>query len=698
MKGKLTEGSDLLLEEFLKRGINPDTLPSDFLESVQQVFNQYESKLALLNLTLQQNALELKHNREHLNIFIDNGKSNAEKIKQREEQMAEAQHIAHFGTWEFTLNHLDDLFLNELFWSEEVFRIFGQPSSFQVSIKSFLDMVHHDDRNDVIALVQHCVETGERYVMDHRIVLPDRTIKWVHEEAGFLFENGKPLKMVGMIFDITQRKSSEEQLNMAHQEYEILFSTIDEVFFSVDMKNWSINQISKACNEVYGYTQEEFINNADLWYEVIFTEDKFDLESHLSELKKGVPVTMQYRIVHSNGDVKWIESKLTPGLVDGELVGLYGVTRDISLARKMQQELIESELHNRNIFNQASVGMVLAKIDGTIIDINTAYADIIGYSLQEAQEMTYWEITPAIYYDLEREKLKELFKDGRYKSYEKEYIHKSGKLIPVRMSGVVISRNNEDYILSNVEDITESRHQRDIIIRANAELRKTNAELDQFVYSVSHDLRSPLCSILGIVEITEDEVSDPFTLSNLGLIKSGIRKLDTLIHDILDYSRNSRKELIIEQVNPEEILSNAIGRIQNTSGAEVIMPEINIDMVRNAELYSDKERLSMIIRNLILNSIHFRRSSIEDCLINVRFIVEHDSFKLQVTDNGTGISESNLPRVCEMFYRVSERSNGAGLGLYIVKEAVEKLGGDLSIESKLNFGTTVTVNLPNNVE
>ena len=698
MKGKLTEGSDLLLKQFLNKGINPDSVPSDFLEAMQNVFDQYESRLAILNLTLQQSNQELKQSREHLNVYIDNGITNAEKIRQREQQMAEAQHIANFGTWEFTLSNLDDLFLNELYWSDEVYRMLCKPISFQVTIQSFLDMIHDDDREGVIKLVQHCVETGKRYVMDHRIVLPDNSIKWVHEEAGFLFENGKPIKMVGMIFDITQRKLSEELLSKAHQEYEILFNAIDEVFFSVNMKTGFITQISKGCQDVYGYSQEEFLSNKELWSSIIHKDEEFDLQAHIADLSKGSPIIMQYRINNKNGKIKWIESKLIPGIENGELVRLDGVSRDVSESRKMQIELIESELHNRNIFNQASVGMVLAKIDGTIIDINSAYAEIIGYNLQEARGKTYWDITPAIYYDLEREKLKEIIKEGRYKSYEKEYIHKSGKLIPVRMSGVVISRNNEDYILSNVEDITESRQQRDSIIHTNAELRKTNAELDQFVYSVSHDLRSPLCSILGIVEITEDETKDEFTLSNLSLIKSGIRKLDTLIHDILDYSRNSRKELVMEAVCPEEIIANVISRLQQTAGLDVIVPLVKIVVEKNAEMYSDKERISMIIRNLLSNCINFRDEGKKNSFIEVSFDIKHDSCQLQVSDNGIGISEVNLSRVCEMFYRVSEKSNGAGLGLYIVKEAVAKLGGELLIKSKLQKGTTVTINLPNNVE
>ena len=106
----------------------------------------------------------------------------------------------------------------------------------------------------------------------------------------------------------------------------------------------------------------------------------------------------------------------------------------------------------------------------------------------------------------------------------------------------------------------------------------------------------------------------------------------------------------------------------------------------------------MIIRNLLSNCINFRDEGKKNSFIEVSFDIKHDSCQLQVSDNGIGISEVNLSRVCEMFYRVSEKSNGAGLGLYIVKEAVAKLGGELLIKSKLQKGTTVTINLPNNVE
>lgn len=237
--------------------------------------------------------------------------------------------------------------------------------------------------------------------------------------------------------------------------------------------------------------------------------------------------------------------------------------------------------------------------------------------------------------------------------------------------------------------------QEEILREQNEQLIKINKELDSFVYSVSHDLRSPLSSILGLVNIAKMEgFKNPEMLDTyFEMIERSVLKLDETIKEILDYSRNARGELNIEEVDLEEIIQNAFNQMQYLPGYHGTVKQINIQ--NHTALYSDAYRLSVIFLNLISNAIKYGDDAKEQKLIQVTITTTPAHCVFQVRDNGIGIHSDYIDNVFNMFYRATERSQGAGLGLYIVKEMVEKLSGTISINSELGHGTTITISIPN---
>lgn len=229
----------------------------------------------------------------------------------------------------------------------------------------------------------------------------------------------------------------------------------------------------------------------------------------------------------------------------------------------------------------------------------------------------------------------------------------------------------------------------------NAELKKINKELDSFVYSVSHNLRAPLMSVLGLLDLAKHEIhSNSSTLDQyFAMMESSIHKLDETVREILDYSRNARQNLTVERIDLKKMLNDNFEKMQFMPGSQTIAHEVSVD--EQNPFYSDAYRLSVIMNNLISNSIKYYDVNKSNPFIKISITVGKDHALLEFRDNGIGIEDRYLARVFDMFFRGTDANKGAGLGLYIVKEAVEKLKGEIKIESEIGQGTTFMIKLPN---
>ena len=230
------------------------------------------------------------------------------------------------------------------------------------------------------------------------------------------------------------------------------------------------------------------------------------------------------------------------------------------------------------------------------------------------------------------------------------------------------------------------------IERVNNELRKLNEELDRFVYSASHDLRAPLSSVRGLVEIARLEPTIKGKDECLIMINESIQKLDGFINDIIDYSRNQRIQLQTDKVDIETEVNEVFNELKFLDK----LGQIKISVFNHAKRHfiTDGRRLSIILKNLISNSIRYHDLKKDDPFIHVEIKYNSHAAIISVTDNGIGIDKAHLKHIFKMFYRADEGSKGSGLGLYIVKETLDKLKGDIEVKSILHEGTTFTVTIP----
>lgn len=231
--------------------------------------------------------------------------------------------------------------------------------------------------------------------------------------------------------------------------------------------------------------------------------------------------------------------------------------------------------------------------------------------------------------------------------------------------------------------------------KQNEELMKINKELDSFVYSVSHNLRSPLSSILGLINVARMEQRDKLIAPDqyFDLMEKSVLKLDDTIKEILDYSKNSRNEIVATTIDFNILVQEAFNQLKYLNGYDSIRKEITVD----GELlfYSDAFRLKVILTNLISNALKYCDPIKDQSFIKITISITPDAAIIQIEDNGIGIHSRLLPNIYKMFYRATEKNEGSGLGLYIVKEMIDKLEGEISISSIYSQGTTITISLPN---
>jgi len=245
-------------------------------------------------------------------------------------------------------------------------------------------------------------------------------------------------------------------------------------------------------------------------------------------------------------------------------------------------------------------------------------------------------------------------------------------------------------IMENCVDLYKSRQELKL---KNIELHKTNHELSRFIYSASHDLRSPLMSILGIVQLAQMDNSDPTEFYKI--IENSVLKLDKYIRNIIDYYQNSKSEEMSEKIDFNIMLEDVLAMNRNQDTSVKFETEVNMD----SEFVGDPFRIRVILSNLISNAIKYKNPEEPNHIVNISIVTHPESCKIIITDNGIGIHEDHINNIFKMFYRaqITNNKQGSGIGLFIVKESLEKIGGKISVVSTPNVGSSFEVIIPNKI-
>lgn len=267
----------------------------------------------------------------------------------------------------------------------------------------------------------------------------------------------------------------------------------------------------------------------------------------------------------------------------------------------------------------------------------------------------------------------------------KEVKYTQRTLIPLKLD------ENLEFILGIGIDITDNIIREKELVTKNNELIRINEELDSFVYSTSHDLRSPLLSIKGIIELLKEvEGLDERCIKYFEMINSSADRLDNNIKDIIEISKNAKLELQFEQVN---IIDLATEIYNDTKYLNTNKIDFNVFNQSPIFITTDKTRMSIILKNIISNCFKYHKKDLSYKFIDINIKENENNYIISISDNGQGMSKDVQEKIFHMFYRGSYESVGTGLGLYIVKEIVKKLKGEIHVASEVGVGSTFTITL-----
>jgi signal transduction histidine kinase len=225
------------------------------------------------------------------------------------------------------------------------------------------------------------------------------------------------------------------------------------------------------------------------------------------------------------------------------------------------------------------------------------------------------------------------------------------------------------------------------------ELSQRNFELDQLMYKTSHDLRSPLSSIMGLINLARLDESHESKDQYINKIEGRVKKLDEFIRSMLNYARANRAEVVITKINLADLANNCIKELEYLDNFKSIKAKVQ---VKNSGIAfrSDPLRANIIFSNIISNAYKYYNAETKSYL-KIDITITPLNATIIFTDNGIGIKKEYHDKIFDMFYRATERSQGSGLGMYIVKQAIEKLEGTIQFKSEYGKGTTIKITLPN---
>jgi signal transduction histidine kinase len=239
----------------------------------------------------------------------------------------------------------------------------------------------------------------------------------------------------------------------------------------------------------------------------------------------------------------------------------------------------------------------------------------------------------------------------------------------------------------------EKKSKKREIEKQMAELIIVNKELDRSLVSVSHDLRSPLNAILGLVSFIEDESTEANTLKHVMMIRKCITRMDKLIKNNITSFRNDSTELEIKEVPLQKSAEEVVDIFRNMKRARGI--QFEIDIMEYEPFYSDEFRFNCILENIISNAIKYQEKDNLCKYIKITGQSDHEKVQLSIADNGIGIAATYHNKIFDMFFRLPGRIEGFGIGLHVVKHTVEVLQGTIIVQSEEGIGTTFIIELKN---
>jgi len=534
----------------------------------------------------------------------------------------------------------------------------------------------HENKNTYRFEMQIKTKSGAKIWLDIR-------------SAPYFDSNGKIIGSIGIQTDITERKKveastrhNEFRLNQAQSVAQI---GSWELNFNTGKAIWS----DEACR-IYGIPLKE--RNDQTYYTWLDSIHPNDLPFVKSEVERSQAslsnASFKHRIIRRDGEIRYIHSVAHFEFNEaGYPVGLFGVCHDISDQAETENALNESEQNMRTFMNESLLGIYFADPKTKKISFsNPALSNLLGYTLDELNRMSPYDFINHPIEDV-NSRIREVMEKKKINIGERQWRRKDGKILHVLVSAFYHRQNGKDAIYVAAQDITDRK-------MAEEKLEETNKELELFIYKTSHDIRGPLTSIMGLVNVSKLEIKDEKSIQYLDMIKTSTQKLDYTLGELVKAMNIKDVAVFNEKIDFNELIDDILKKFTHFPGYKGLRIVNMIEMP--GDFYSNRLVLETILQNLLENAIKYQRNTPGGSFIHIHIKRIGNEARIQIADNGVGIEAEYQSKIFDMYFKANYGSKGSGLGLYLVKKGIDKLHGEITLESAPRQGTAFTVTIPSN--
>ncbi|WP_299318220.1 PAS domain S-box protein [uncultured Maribacter sp.] len=600
-----------------------------------------------------------------------------------------AMRIGKIGYWDYNFS------TEKFYWSPRLYAIYDVDPNTEITLAFIESLMHPDDLESHRKLLKSVTFDVDTYSISYRIIQKDGSFKYILAEMEVVrAEDKSPIKYRGTIIDITKQKEADNEILSLQSKMDAAIRIGKFGYWYWDMSG-DVIEWSKEMYVIHE-VDPNTVMTPTLLREIIYKEDLGLVDTKLSKIKDEDNTNPNYyRIQLKDKSIKYFLAYSEVEYNDnGEPIIYRGTSMDITKNVLAEEALKESQEKFSKAFQTNLMGMLILDEQRQVIDANeTAYSiletskkKLIGKIILESKEITI---------NLkERKRLwKKLINEGEIINEEYKIELKNGVKKTLIMSIAPLRLKDQNSYLVNIFDDSKRKEAEGNLETQFHELQKTNSELDSFVYSASHELRAPLSSVLGLIQLIQIEDIDPKLFQHLNMMKKSIERLDDFIKDIIEYSRNKHLTLKLDSINFSTLIEHSLESLWYLENTNKI--NIKVSVSDNVKFVSDSKRISIILNNFISNAIKYHDVSNNDAAIWIQVKTNKKEAVLIIKDNGVGMEDDQLEKIFEMFYRVSSKVMGSGIGLFIVKEVLSKLNGTIDVKSKIGEGSTFTLKIPN---
>jgi len=559
---------------------------------------------------------------------------------------------------------------------------------------------------------------------EYQFKLADGTFKWFKDSLiSKRNKNGELIEIIGIVRDITERKQLEEEYQKNQTFLKAIIDNIPAGAYLKDAVDFKYISLNKTGQEMMGLSFNKIQGKTD--YDIFSKKQadqfrKTDLVA--AEKKEMVEIPIEYVTSH-NSTQRIVHTRKVP-LLDrkGNPEFILGLNLDITDSYNSQKELFKAQELYKEFFDYLPLGVLISTPEGGIININKSACRISGYTIEEILLLNLKQI----YEDPnDRMKMLELVKkNGAADRFETKIRQKNGNSLDVNLTVKTYKINEQEALLSVIEDISEIKEKEKQLFEKNEEFYSLNEELSEsveqlhelnnklqvskekavladklkssFLANISHEVRTPVNGIMGFLSLLgSNNLTDEKRFVYTEFVNESCTRLIRIIDDIMEISKieSGNVNIVKEQVNLTKLLNSLFlqyNQEKKDSNIKFTFDNKN----QNAIIFTDKIRIFQILSNLIDNAFKFT----EEGSVSFGYTMKNNNVEFYVRDTGIGISSNLHKKIFERFRQaeieLSRQYEGNGLGLSIAESLVKLLGGKIWLESELEKGTTFYFTIP----